>query len=120
MNDMISRRRPAAGHFEPVQFLFDLMERVVADLVVGPHDEHRLPRGLEGATVELAVCRMCGTTVSSIQLLLGQMRRELLSDGLRHRRVVVGEARQSRSQGAFARRLHFATDRIIVIQVECA
>src|SRR6185436_3806454 len=55
IGDMISRRRPAAGHFEPVQFLFDLMERVVADLVVGTHGEHRLTRRLEGATVEVVV-----------------------------------------------------------------
>ena len=49
-----------------------------------------------------------------------QMRRELLPDGVRDRRSVVREARQSGPQRAFARRAHFAADRIVVVQVERA
>jgi hypothetical protein len=30
-------------HFDPVQFLFDSMKGIVTDLIVGPHDEDRLP-----------------------------------------------------------------------------
>jgi hypothetical protein len=40
--------RPASRHFEPVELLLDLMERVVADLIVGAHCEDRLPRSLDG------------------------------------------------------------------------
>jgi hypothetical protein len=36
--------RPATRDFEPVQFRFDLMKGVVADLVAGTHGEHGLPR----------------------------------------------------------------------------
>ena len=56
-----SRRRSksvalsATCHFEPVQFLLDLVKRIVADLVVGAHGENGLPRRLEGAAMELAV-----------------------------------------------------------------
>ena len=46
----------AAGHFEPVQFLFDEMERVVADLAAGTHGDNGLPRRLKRSTVECAVC----------------------------------------------------------------
>src|SRR6476659_5724850 len=35
---------PAARHFEPVQFLLDLMKGVIADLVARPHREHRAAR----------------------------------------------------------------------------
>src|SRR4051795_7619794 len=47
----------ATGHFQPVQVFFDLMEGGVADLVVGAHGDHLLPRGLKRTLVQFAVCR---------------------------------------------------------------
>ena len=40
---------PAARHFDPVQFLFHLMKRIIADLVTRTHGENSLARRLKGA-----------------------------------------------------------------------
>ena len=37
---------PAAGHFDPVQLLFHLMKRVIADLVARTHGENGPARSL--------------------------------------------------------------------------
>ena len=42
-------------HLDPVQFLFEPVKGVVANLVVGTHRDDRLPRRLEGITMELAM-----------------------------------------------------------------
>jgi hypothetical protein len=47
--------RPASRHFEPIELLLDLMERVVADFVVGAHLGDRLPRSLDGGAPEALV-----------------------------------------------------------------
>ena len=47
--------RPALCHFEPVEFLFHFVKRIVADLVVGPHGENSLSRRLKGRAAEVAV-----------------------------------------------------------------
>ena len=39
--------RSCSRHLEPVQFLFDLVEGIVADFIVGAHGVHRLPRRME-------------------------------------------------------------------------
>ena len=62
-------------------------------------------RGVAGVSVRSVVC---------------QMRRELLPDGVRDRRFVVRKARESGTQRAFTRRTQFATDRIVVMQIERA
>jgi hypothetical protein len=49
--------RSPPRHFEPVQLLFDLVKRVVADLIAVAHGEHGLPRGLQGGTMNLDVRR---------------------------------------------------------------
>jgi len=47
-------------HFEPVQFLFHLMKRIVADLVAGTHGENRLPCRVDSGAMEVAMCRARG------------------------------------------------------------
>jgi hypothetical protein len=42
-------------HLDPVQFLFDLMKGVVPDLVVGAHDEDRLPGRFQSCAMQFAV-----------------------------------------------------------------
>jgi hypothetical protein len=49
---------PAARHFEPVQFFFHLMKRIVADLVVVAHGENGLACGLNGIAMDVAVRRL--------------------------------------------------------------
>jgi hypothetical protein len=41
----------AAGHFDPVQFLFHLMKRIIANLCTGTHAEHGLACCLKGSPV---------------------------------------------------------------------
>ncbi|MBA2565180.1 MAG: hypothetical protein H0V09_07125 [Gemmatimonadetes bacterium] len=43
-------------HFEPIQFLFDPMKGIIADLVVGTHVENSPPRRLESSAMDFAVC----------------------------------------------------------------
>ena len=100
-------------HFEPVQLLFDLMKRVVADLVVGAHGEHRLPHRLDGSAMEFAVCGASRITRVRIPSFVRQVCRELLPDGVGDRRFVMREAGKSRTQCAFTRRTQFAADRIV-------
>ena len=50
---------PAAGHLDPVQFLFELMKRIVADLVGVAHAEDGVSRCLDRPAVNVAVlCRI--------------------------------------------------------------
>ena len=51
---------PAACHFEPVQFLLDAVERIVADLVVGTHGENGLARCLKGRPMDCPVSGAAG------------------------------------------------------------
>src|SRR5712692_7456157 len=50
----------AAGHFDPVQFLFHLMKRIIADLVTCTHGENSLARRLNGSAVKVAVGESSG------------------------------------------------------------
>ena len=69
--------------------------------------------------MDLAVRGGCGLNVGAGRS-LRQMCRELLSDRVGDRRVLVGKAREPGTQRAFTRRTHFAADRIVVMQVERA
>ena len=51
---------PAARHFDPVQFLFHLMKRIIADLFARTHGENRLARRLKGSAVNVAVGESSG------------------------------------------------------------
>jgi hypothetical protein len=96
------------------------MKGVVADFVVGAHRVNSLPCRLERLTMEFDVRRARGMVCVTIGWSMAEMCRELLTDCVRHRRFVVRQARESRMQRAFTRRTQFATDRIIVAQVERA
>jgi Dolichyl-phosphate-mannose-protein mannosyltransferase len=112
------RIRRRACHFQPVQFLFDLMERIVADLVVGTHVENSLSSRFERATMQFAMCgahRICLSIHSGVC----QMRRELLPDGVRDRRIII-QARDCGLERSFTRRTHLASDGILVMQIERA
>ncbi len=50
-----SLRVPALRHLEPVQFLFDLVECIVADFVVGAHGVHGLTRRMERFAMQASV-----------------------------------------------------------------
>ena len=54
-----SGNRPlaATGHFQPIQFLLDLMEGVVTDFVTGTHRQNGLPRQANGVAMHLAMDR---------------------------------------------------------------
>src|SRR3954467_11222968 len=54
---MIISRSAAARHFHPVQLLFDGMERIVANLVIGAHGDHRLLSRLQRAAMDLSMRR---------------------------------------------------------------
>src|SRR5258707_8976590 len=96
------------------------MKRIVADLVVGTHGENSLPGCLECSTKKFAVCGARGIACVSIRSFVSQTCRELLPDDVRDRGSVPREARKARTQRAFTRRTQFATDRIIVMQIERA
>jgi len=55
-----SRRLAIDCDLEPVEFLFDLMESVVADLVVFAHRKHSLPRRLNGSPVDFVTVQLSG------------------------------------------------------------
>ena len=93
----------AARHFDPVQFLFHLMKRVVADLFTGTHGENRLARRLKGSAVHVAVGDASGFAFFRIGIDGSQVRDELLPDRLCDRRSVMLEPRQAGTQGAFTR-----------------
>jgi hypothetical protein len=61
--------RPTAGHFEPVQFLFDPMKRIVANLVAGPHGKDGFPRSLAPSAMAAAQGidgkRVCATIATA-------------------------------------------------------
>ena len=48
------------------------------------------------------------------------MCRELVPDRERDGRLVIRKVRQSRSESAFTRRTQLVTDRVAVVQIECA
>ena len=90
------------------------MKGVVADFVAGTHPVNGLSCRLERLTMELDMRRTGGMVCVTTLWIVHQMRRELLTNGVRHRRLVVRQAREPRLQRAFTRRSQFATDRIIV------
>jgi hypothetical protein len=77
-----------------------LVERIVAYFVVGTHGENTLSRCLEGATMELAMCRARCVAGLGIRPRVCQVRRELLPDCVRQRRVISRESGESGPQGA--------------------
>ena len=97
-----------------------LVERIVANFVVGAHVDNSLPRGFQGSPMEFAMCGLRGIAAVTVRLSMCQVCGELLPDGVRNRRLVVRKTRESRTQGALTRDPHFAADRIIVMQVERA
>jgi hypothetical protein len=68
----------ATRHLEPVQFLFDTMERIVADLVVGTHGKNSVPRRVDRPAVESRMCGSRGPVCAAIRICLCQMCGELL------------------------------------------
>src|SRR4051812_41633676 len=48
-------RSAAARHLQPVQLLFNGVERIVANLVIRAHGDHRLPGCLERPVMDLAM-----------------------------------------------------------------
>ena len=109
---------PAARHFDPVQFLFHLMKRIVADLFTRTHGENCLASRLKGPVVNVAVGESSGFPFFRSGIDGSQVRGELLSDRLCDRRSVMLEPRKARTQGAFTRSRDFVPDRVIVTQVE--
>src|SRR5258705_2628800 len=74
---------PTAGHLYPVQFLFQLMERIVADLVAFAHAEDGVSRALERPAVNVAVGEAPGFAFIRVRIRSAQMRGEFLPDRLR-------------------------------------
>jgi hypothetical protein len=72
----------AARHLDPVQFLFHLMEGIVADLVAGAHREHGLARGVQSPAVNVAMCESSGLALLRIGIHRSQVRDEFLPDRL--------------------------------------
>jgi len=70
--------RPAARHLDPVQFLFQLMKRVVADLVVGTHGQSDLARSPKSPEVNVVVTGSPGFALFRIGVQGSQMGREFL------------------------------------------
>jgi len=110
----------ASCHLEPVQFFLDAVKRIVADLVVGAHGEHRLPCRHHGSVMDAAVCRARVVARVTKGLLVCQMGGEFLPDCLGNGRVVSFESGQPRTQRAFTCSAHFAAHGIIIMQVERA
>jgi hypothetical protein len=54
-NEIASLVLAAIRHFEPVQFLFYLVQRIVADLVVSAHGKNGLSGRPKGSTMNLTV-----------------------------------------------------------------
>ena len=94
------------------------MKRVVADLVVGTHAQDGLASGLDGSAAEIAVCQSHRSV--GIRSFWCKVSGQLLPDDLCRWRLVVSNARQTHLQRAFARDTHFTTNRVIVVQLECA
>ena len=76
------RRRAAACHFKPVQFLFDDVKRIVADLVTGTQGQDGRSRGVDGATMEFAMCGVHAILCAGIRPGASEMRGEFLPDCL--------------------------------------
>jgi hypothetical protein len=75
-----SRRVSAACHLQLVQFFFDDMKSIVADLLVGTHLENGLPGGLESSAMDFDVCVTRTIACGNIGSFACQMGRELLPD----------------------------------------
>src|SRR5437660_9892839 len=107
-------------HFEPVQLLFYLMKGIVTDLVICAHRENYFPSRPEGFTMDVGVCGGQSVTVFSWRWFRGKMCPELLPHRFRNWGGVTLEDRKPGLHGTFTRRGHFATDRVIVMQVKGA
>src|SRR5262245_423120 len=84
----------SASHFQPVQLLFELMERVVANLVAGAHRVNGLARRLERPPMNIGVRDRSGVAVLRPAFRAAEVRDELMPDRLCIKRVVVLEPRQ--------------------------
>ena len=82
---------PAAGHFDPVQFLFHLMKRIVADFLTRAHGENSLTRGQNSFAVNVAVSESSGVPFFGLDIDGSQVRDEFHPDRLGSRRSVMLE-----------------------------
>jgi len=82
---------PAGGHFDPVQFFFHLMKRIVADLLARAHGENSLARGQNSLAVDIAVGELSGVPFFGMGIDGSQVRDEFQPDCLGGRRSVMLE-----------------------------
>src|SRR5438128_7965463 len=80
---------PAVSHFDPVQFLFHLMKRIIADLVAGTHGENSLTRRVKGVSMNVAMKGSSGFSFLRVAIPGSQMRDEFLPYRLCDWRSVV-------------------------------
>src|SRR5436309_15413186 len=77
--------RPVANrlrHLQPVELPFDLVKRVVADLLVVAHVENRLPGRLKGSVVDVGARRSAGRAGAGGAAVARQAGLELAPDQL--------------------------------------
>ena len=108
----------ATCHLEPVQFLFDSMKGIVADLVVGTHGENGLPGRFRAArwispVAEREAALRSAFVRSSARRAVNSCRTSS-AIGDRSSAKLASPARNARSRAA----AQLAADRIIVMQIE--
>ncbi len=108
----------ACAHFQPIQFFFQPVKRIVANLARLTHFGDRGARGDHGLAAQ------CGVRGAGERRHASAMRgaREqvfvFVTDRLRGRRVVALKRGERRADGAFARLVRFASDRIVIPEFE--
>src|SRR5262245_48338185 len=75
----------AIGHSEPIQFLFNALKGIVADLASRAHREDGTSRSYQGASTDLAVCHTPSSCWVSIGSFVHQPCFELLPNELGNR-----------------------------------
>ena len=107
----------ASRHLQPVEFFFDAMKGVVADVSAGTHRQHSTARRFEGATPQQGV----GTCLAGIALTPLHVRSEtgaeFAAHGLGRRGAVAVECRQRSLQHPRPCRAGLLADRIAIVQV---
>src|SRR3954468_10020457 len=85
---IVSRSGPPR-HFQPVQLLFNGVERIVPNLVIRAHGDHGLPSCLQRPAMDLAMWRAHRALAVIALVRAAQVCRELLAHGLCNSRGVL-------------------------------
>ena len=109
--------RPLRIHLRHIELRLDLVERVIADLILRPHLQQRLALRGDDADAHRAVLIQLVDVLALIAK-LRELRLQLAANDLGLLRLIVVEHLQARLHDALARHLYFTIDRIVVPQLQ--